>query len=80
MPLEEARKRMKAQPFSPIPNLSPELRIASALEYTAYYLGEIESHLSKIAAHAEPNTANLSKIAGHVQGIGHMLPTLLAKK
>lgn len=49
---QEARDRMKAQPFAPLDG-SPEFRIATAIEYAAYYLGEIESHLSKIAAQAE---------------------------
>ena len=75
---EELRGRMKTEPFAPI-GATAEHRIAKALEYTAFYLGEIESHLSKIAACAEPNTTNLNKTQSHLSRIAEMLPTLLAK-
>jgi len=78
MDATELRKRMAANPFAPN-GATPELRVAAAAEYIAYYLGEIESHLSKSAAHQEANTNVLSKISGHLSGISSMLPTLLGK-
>ena len=71
---------MKAQPFAPVPNLPADLRIAAALEYATYYLSEIEVHLSKIAAHAEPNSSAIGRLASALTGIGNILPHLLNKK
>ena len=75
----ELRERMKANPFAPN-GLSPELRIASALEYVAYYLGEIEGHLAHIASETRPNAANATKSAGALTHIAQLLQGLLAKQ
>ena len=45
-----ARERMKAEPYSPITIGSVEERYSHALTHAAFYLGEIEQHLGKIAA------------------------------
>ena len=46
-----ARDRMRANPFAPMGDAANnEYRKAHSLEYIAFYLGEIEGHLSKIAA------------------------------
>ena len=76
---DQLRDRMKANPFAPV-GATPDLRIASALEYVAFYLGEIEAHLSVIASETRPNTANATKTAGALMKLAEMLPTLLAKR
>lgn len=76
---QEARDRMKAQPFAPLDG-SPEFRIAIAIEYAAYYLGEIESHLSKIAAHAEPNLLNVSKISEKLGTISQFVSAIAQRR
>jgi hypothetical protein len=47
-----ARAMMAAQPFVPADG-PVELHSTHALNYIAYYLGEIEKHLSQIAANVE---------------------------
>ena len=46
---EKGRERMKTEPFAPIPIGSVEERHSHAMTYAAFYLGEIEKHLRKIA-------------------------------
>jgi hypothetical protein len=75
---KELRERMKGRPFAPTEG-STEHRIAAAAEYIAYYLGEIEAHLSKAAAHAEADTPNLSRLATAAVGIQAMLPALIKR-
>ena len=67
-----ARERMKAQPFAPAA-LQPEFRDSHSLEYIAFYLGEIEGHLAKIASTLQASGANGALIALHLQGIAGAL-------
>jgi hypothetical protein len=46
-----ARERMAMRPFVPAGN--PDIRDTHAQEYSAFYLGEISTHLEKLAASAE---------------------------
>jgi hypothetical protein len=48
-----ARARMAENPFVPLANAQPEWAQAHSLNYIAFYLGEIEKHLSKIAHSSE---------------------------
>lgn len=73
------RDRMAANPFAPVQNSAPENRQLHALDYTAFYLGEIEKHLGKIAAELNSGSANGAKIALALTGLQHVLPTLLSK-
>jgi hypothetical protein len=46
-----ARERMAIRPFVPAGN--PDIRETHAQEYSAFYLGEISTHLERLAASAE---------------------------
>lgn len=76
---KELRERMRGRPFAPF-NGSPELRMAVAAEYIAFYLGEIEGHLSRAAASAEADSPNLGRLANAAVGIQAFLPALAAKR
>lgn len=51
---DRGRLKMAALPFSPLPTgASHEGQVEHALNYIAFYLGEMEKHLGRIAG-AEP--------------------------
>jgi hypothetical protein len=73
-----SREAIKTNMFAPASNaMSSEAQRNHALNYVAYYLGEIESHLGKIAAELETANANGAKISLDLHGIAHMIPNLL---
>jgi hypothetical protein len=55
-----ARERMAIRPFVPAGN--PDIRETHAQEYSAFYLGEISTHLEKLAASAEKIEKSLDMI------------------
>jgi hypothetical protein len=67
-----ARARM-AEPFVPMGNISNETRDSRSLEYIAFYLGEIEKHLGKIAGQLDSSSSNGVRIATELQGIQRVL-------
>ena len=56
-----ARERMAAQPFAPADG-PVEYHSIHALNYIAFYLGEIEKHLAKIASALEAGKATGSSV------------------
>jgi hypothetical protein len=55
-----ARERMAVRPFAPVGN--DDFRITHSLEYSAFYLGEIATHLQRLAASAEKMEKSLETI------------------
>lgn len=48
--MDRGRLKMAASPFSPLPTgATHEGQVEHALNYIAFYLGEMEKHLAKIA-------------------------------
>jgi hypothetical protein len=66
---KEKRERMAAQPFAPISHANAEYRSYHAQEYAAFYLGEIEKHLGRIATLLENGNFNGAKIVSELQDI-----------
>jgi len=62
-----ARERMAANPYAPIQNAQIEFRAPHALEYIAFYLGEIEKHLGKIADGVEKVGANSETMSFQIE-------------
>jgi hypothetical protein len=60
-----ARERMAVRPFVPMGNA--ELRIPHAQEYSAFYLGEIATHLEKLAASADKMDQSLKMILSRMK-------------
>ncbi len=50
---EEFRERMR-EGFLPDPNIQPDHRATRALEYMAFYLGEISQKLDRLIENQEP--------------------------
>jgi hypothetical protein len=56
-PLDEERRKMKDfmdAPFLPVGSVAKDERIAKALEYIAYHLGEIDRKLDKLTGAQRP--------------------------
>jgi hypothetical protein len=68
-----ARERMAANPFAPDPNIASEHQQQHALNYIAFYLGEIEQHLAKIAGAAEATKATGSNMALTLKAISERI-------
>jgi hypothetical protein len=64
-----ARERMKTEPYSPITVGSVDERHSHALTYAAFYLGEINQHLGKIATELSALNLNGAKTTLELQGI-----------
>jgi hypothetical protein len=67
---------MAAQPFAPVSNVGNETRDSHSLEYIAFYLGEIEKQLGKIAGHLDNIGANSARSVLEMQGLAHVLGSL----
>ncbi len=52
---EEFRERMR-EGFLPDPNIQPDHRATRALEYMAFYLGEISQKLDRLIENQEPRS------------------------
>ena len=52
---EEFRERMR-EGFLPDPNIQPDHRATHALEYMAFYLGEISQKLDRLIENQEPRS------------------------
>ncbi len=64
-----ARERMKAELYAPITIGSFEERCSHAFTHAAFYLGEIEQHLGKIATELSVLNLNGAKTTLELQGI-----------
>ncbi len=56
-----------------------EARKASALEFIAHYLDRIEAHLERLAAVAESNNGEMTKVALQMTSVAHLLAKIEAK-
>jgi hypothetical protein len=59
-----ARERMAVRPFAPAGN--PDMRLTHAQEYSAFYLGEIATHLERLAASADKREKTLEIILSRI--------------
>jgi hypothetical protein len=66
---QQARERMKAEPFHPIVIGSVEERQSHALTYSTFYLEQIAEQLGKIAAELSTLNVNGEKTLFELQGI-----------
>lgn len=53
-----ARERMAATPYAPSPGISNEQQQTNAVQYIAFYLGEIEKQLERIANSLQTGAPN----------------------
>ncbi len=77
-----SREDMKSNPFAPLAgSVSHEAvdRQTFAMEYIAFYLGEIDKHLAAIAVHSASGSTSSTQIAAELKGLAHVLPTLLKR-
>jgi hypothetical protein len=69
-----ARDRMAANPFFPMTDAANnDYRQSHALEYIAFYLGEINNHMAQIASTLQASGSNGAALVMHLRGIAHSL-------
>ena len=71
------REQMKATPFAPLDSTDYAARQTHAAEYTAFYIGETEKNLERIAVCLENNVANSSKIVAALAGLQTIFPNIM---
>jgi methyl-accepting chemotaxis protein len=75
-----ARELLAANPFAPLASAHAERRKQHSLDYIAFYLREIEKHISTIANAIGEQTANSTEIRVSLESLQTILPELLAKR
>jgi hypothetical protein len=75
-----AREELATKPFAPLESSHAEHKKQHSLDYIAFYLGEIEKHLSTIANAVDEQTANSNEIRASLNSLQTILPELLAKR
>jgi hypothetical protein len=75
-----ARERLVANPYAPLESALVEHRKQHSLDYIAFYLGEIEKHISTIANAIGEQTANSNEMRVSLENLQTILPELLAKR
>jgi methyl-accepting chemotaxis protein len=75
-----ARELLANNPFAPLASVHDEHRKQHSLDYIAFYLGEIERHISAIANAIGEQTANSNEIRVSLESLQTILPELLAKR
>ena len=69
-----ARNRMATNPFVQLTDAANnDYRVAHSLEYIAFYIGETEKHLERIAVQLENNNSNGAAIRLALQWISQSL-------